>query len=317
MVDSGAYIRISNLTKTYPASRRSEARTALQEVNLDIVAGEMVALLGPNGSGKSTLLRTLTTSLHPSGGSIVIGPCRLPQDASEVRKTLGVVFQKPALDDKMTVAENLRAAARLQGIRKGEIEPRMSLWLDKMDLCDRRNEIVGTLSGGLARRVELAKALLHDPALLVLDEPTSGLDPASRHEFWQQIDHLRQERSPTVILTTHQIDEASRSDRTAILHHGILLAYDAPQKLQARIGQQVLAVGTDDPHALRGALETLLGIEGVIFDNAIRFELGTSVSLDQVLSSFGDRIRSLSVAPPSLEDVFFHFTGELLSAAEG
>ena len=316
MVDSGAYIRISDLTKTYPASRRSEARTALQDVNLDIIAGEMVALLGPNGSGKSTLLRTLTTSLHPSGGSIEIGPWRLPQDASEVRKTLGVVFQKPALDDKMTVAENLRAAARLQGIQAGEIEPRMARWLDKMDLCDRRNELVGTLSGGLAKRVELAKALLHDPVLLVLDEPTSGLDPVSRHEFWRQIDHLRQERAPTVVLTTHQIDEASRSDRTAILHQGTLLAYDAPEKLQAGIGKQVLAIRADDPDALRAGLEASLGIEGVIFDSGIRFELENPVSLDGVLSSFGDRIRSLSVAPPSLEDVFFHFAGEPLSTAE-
>ena len=317
MVDSGAYIRISNLTKTYPASRRSEARTALQEVNLDIFAGEMVALLGPNGSGKSTLLRILTTSLHSSGGSIEIGPCRLPQDASEVRKTLGVVFQKPALDDKMTVAENLRAAARLQRVRAGEVESRMARWLDTMGLRNRRNELVGTLSGGLARRGELAKALLHDPALLVLDEPTSGLDPVSRHEFWQQIDHLRQERAPTIILTTHQIDEASRSDRTAILHRGSLLAYDAPEKLQARIGKQVLSVKADDADALRAALEAALEIEGVVIDNAIRFELADSVSLDRVLASFGDRIRSLSVAPPSLEDVFFHFAGELLSTAEG
>jgi ABC-2 type transport system ATP-binding protein len=316
VVDSGAHIRISNLTHTYPGSRRSEPRTALHDVNLEIRTGEMVALLGPNGSGKSTLLRTVTTSLHPSGGSIEIGPLCLPQDAAEVRKNLGVVFQKPALDDKLTVVENLRAAARLHRVSSRDIEPRIVRGLENMDLSERRNELVGTLSGGLARRVELAKALLHDPDLLVLDEPTSGLDPASRHAFWQQIEHLRKERAPTILLTTHQIDEASRCDRTAILHQGSVLAFDAPEKLQAAIGRQVLAVRTDDADALRTALEPLLGIKGSIIDNSLRFELENSISLDEVLSSFGDRIRSLSVAPPSLEDVFFHFTGELLSEPE-
>ncbi len=316
LVDSDAFIRISHLTHAYPATRRKPSRTALQDVTLEISPGEMVAFLGPNGSGKTTLLRSLTTSLCPNGGTIQVGPSQLPRDAGKVRMSLGVVFQKPALDTKMTVVENLRAAARLHRVQSKEIDPRIQFWLGEMDVADRGNDLVGNLSGGLARRVELAKALIHEPALLVLDEPTSGLDPVSRHDFWQRIGTLRQEREMTVVLTTHQIDEASRSDRAAILHRGRLLAFDTPAKLQSRIGRQVLSITAQDPDVLKVDLHDQFGIDGTIVGNMLRFELESSLSLDDLLSLFGDRFDSLNISPPSLEDVFFHFAGELLTNLE-
>ncbi len=275
----------------------------------------MVALLGPNGSGKSTLLRVLTTALKPDRGVVLVGGCDLATDPLGARRQLGVVFQKPALDRKMSVEENLVAAAQLYGMRKADIDRRMGSLLHGLKLTDRRADKVEALSGGLARRVELAKALLPEPSVLVLDEPTTGLDPISRQEFWSEVAHLRGVGT-TVVVTTHLLDEAALCDRVAIMHQGALLACAPPTQLQQDIGKQVLTLETSDPDGLLTDIEQLLQIEGRKVDGALRFSLDEPLSLDRILAHFSEKISRLSLAHPSLDDVFVQFTGERLVAGE-
>ncbi|NKB70262.1 MAG: ATP-binding cassette domain-containing protein [Candidatus Latescibacteria bacterium] len=307
MSPSQAFIQIKGLTHTYSGSRRSPARRALQGIELDVGEGEMIALLGPNGSGKSTLARILMTALKPQAGQVLIGGYKLPGEAARVRRQLGVVFQSPALDGKMTVGENLTAAARLYGL--GRARPQIDALLREMDLYDRIDERVEGLSGGLARRVELAKALLPDPPLLILDEPTTGLDPVARQEFWARLEQLRRRQPRTVVVTSHLMDEAQRCDRVAILHQGHLLACDRPEQLQRAVGQRVLVLEGEDLDDLQLQLAQVFALQGTIVDGALRLRLDRSVSLDAIADHFQDRIRSLALAHPSLDDVFVHFTG--------
>jgi ABC-2 type transport system ATP-binding protein len=313
-VNPQALIDISGLSHTYPGTRRSPPQTALRDVALQVHAGEMVALLGPNGSGKSTLLRILTTVLRPSSGSVRVAGFELSRHAQQVRRRLGVVFQKAALDLRMTVAENLRAAGRLYGMPRRRIDERMAELLAEMELADRRGHLVASLSGGLVRRVELAKALLPDPEILVMDEPTTGMDPVARLGFWRQLEALRAQRPLTVVATSHLLDEAERCDRVAIMHRGSLLACDRPDRLRSGLGQQILVIQGEELEGIRLELEERLQLDGRIVDNALSLTLSRPVSLDDLVSRFGDRLRSLTLAHPSLDDVFVHFTGEHLVA---
>lgn len=314
-MDHQAFIGISRLSHTYPGKGKTPARAALVDVNLEIRAGEMLALLGPNGSGKSTLLRVLTTALKPDTGQIHVGGVDLADDPRAVRRQLGVVFQKPALDRKMSVEENMRAAGQLYGMRKSALESRMRELLGDLGLADRAAEKVESLSGGLARRVELAKVLLPQPSVLVLDEPTTGLDPISRQEFWQQVAALRGEGT-TVLVTTHLLEEAEACDRVAIMHQGKLLACEPPEDLQRAIGKQVLTLECDEPTELLREVETALGLKGQLVEQSLRFPLEEAFSIDRLLEHFSSRIRRLSLAHPSLDDVFVQFTGERLVAGQ-
>lgn len=304
-------IHIAGVSHTYPGKAKSPPRPALVDVDLDIYPGEMVALLGPNGSGKSTLLRVLITALKPDRGSVSVGGCDLATDPMGARRQLGVVFQKPALDRKMSVEENLVAAAQLYGMRRADISRRMDELLNGLKLADRRADMVESLSGGLARRVELAKALLPEPSVLVLDEPTTGLDPISRQEFWSEVAHLRG-AGTTVVVTTHLLDEAALCDRVGIMHQGSLLACAPPAQLQRAIGKQVLTLETSVPDLLLEGIEKLLHIEGRKVGGALCFSLEEPFSLDRILEHFSEQISRLSLAHPSLDDVFVQFTGERL-----
>ena len=271
-----------------------------------------MALLGPNGSGKSTLLRVLTTALVPTSGTVQVGGALLEHDPAAVRRQLGVVFQNPALDGKMTVGENLRMAGLLYDMGRRAVRQRSQQLLEIVGLWERRNERVEKLSGGMRRRVELAKALLPTPTILVLDEPTAGLDPVARQEFWNQVEAIREDEQLTVVVSTHLLDEAERADRVAILHQGELLVCGPPRALQRQLGREILTLRSDDATALQAALHRAMGLEGLVVDQDLRIPLKSDISLDEVFQRFGSQIRSLSLAPPSLDDVFVRHTGQHL-----
>lgn len=313
----GSLIRITQLSHTYQGTRRSPPQEALRDVSLEIREGEIVALLGPNGSGKSTLLRILMTALEPSSGEVQIDQLDLRRQAGAVRRLLGVVFQQPALDARMTVAENLRASGRLYGLPRRQLAERSEELLRDLNLFDRRNERVEKLSGGLARRVELAKALLHRPRLLILDEPTTGLDPTIRQDFWRQLEILKAEEGLTAVVTTHLLDEAERCDRVAILHHGQVLACDEPDRLRESLGQEILSIQGEDLESLGNELQRDLGLEGRVVDGGLCIPLNEQISLDELLRRFGGRIRTLTLSHPSLDDVFAHSTGVHIAGGEG
>ena len=315
-MDPQVLIGISRLSHTYAGTRKTPAREALRSVDLDIAPGELVALLGPNGSGKSTLLRVLITALIPSSGTVMVGGANLERDPAAVRRQLGVVFQKPSLDSKMTVGENLQAAGLLYGMSRRAVRVRSQALLVAVGIWDRRNERVDRLSGGMGRRVELAKALLPEPAILVLDEPTTGLDPVARLDFWRQVEALRMGGKLTVVTTTHLLDEADRADRVAILHEGQLLVCDAPEVLQKQLGREILTLRSEDTIALQAALQREMGLEGLVVDQVLRIPLSSDISLDELLRRFRDRIQSLAITPPSLDDVFLNHTGQSLHAED-
>lgn len=303
-------ISISQLSHVYAGTRKKKGRRALQAIDLDIHCGETMALLGPNGSGKSTLLRVLTTALVPTSGAVRVGGTLLGQDPSAVRRQLGVVFQTPALDGKLTVGENLRLAGLLYGMGRRAVRQRGQRLLEAVGLWERRNERVEKLSGGMRRRVELAKALLPAPAILVLDEPTAGLDPVARQDFWRQVEVLRADEQLTVVVSTHLLDEAERADRVAILHQGQLLVCGPPRALQRQLGREILTLRSDDAVALQAGLGRAMGLEGLVVDQDLRVPLKSDISLDEVFQRFGPQIRSMSLAPPSLDDVFVRHTGQ-------
>ncbi len=311
-MNSQALIRIVGVSHTYPGKGKTPPRQALKEIDLDIQSGEMIALLGPNGSGKSTLLRILTTALRAERGTVEIGGHDLLKEPRAVRRQLGVVFQKPALDRKMSVRENLVAAGQLYGMARRDIDARIIALLEGLKLRDRLDEKVEALSGGLARRVELAKALLPEPQVLILDEPTTGLDPISRQEFWHEVGNLRGEGT-TVLVTTHILDEAAACDRVAIMHEGDLLECAPPEVLQQSIGRQVLALKGTDLHLLLGQIEEAFHIRGRLVDGVLRFSLEEPFSIDALLNQFSQSISDLSLSHPSLDDVFVHLTGHRLT----
>jgi len=311
-LNSQALIRIVGVSHTYPGKGKTPPRQALKEIDLDIQSGEMIALLGPNGSGKSTLLRILTTALRAERGTVEIGGHDLLKEPRAVRRQLGVVFQKPALDRKMSVRENLVAAGQLYGMARRDIDARIIALLEGLKLRDRLDEKVEALSGGLARRVELAKALLPEPQVLILDEPTTGLDPISRQEFWHEVGNLRGEGT-TVLVTTHILDEAAACDRVAIMHEGDLLECAPPEVLQQSIGRQVLALKGTDLHLLLGQIEEAFHIRGRLVDGVLRFSLEEPFSIDALLNQFSQSISDLSLSHPSLDDVFVHLTGHRLT----
>ena len=315
-MDPQVLISITRLSHTYAGTRKNPEREALRAVDLDIESGEMVALLGPNGSGKSTLLRVLITALVPTTGSVQVGGASLERDPAAVRRQLGVVFQKPSLDGKMTVGENLRAAGLLYGMGRSAVRERSRVLLESVGLWERVDERVEKLSGGMGRRVELAKALLPEPAILVLDEPTTGLDPVARQEFWRQVEAPRAGGRLTVVVTTHLLDEAARADRVAILHQGQLLVCDAPGVLQRQLGREILTLRCDDAQALKDELSSAMGLEGLVVDQTLRVSLDRDISLDELLRRFRSQIHSLAIAHPSLDDVFLHHTGQPLQAGE-
>lgn len=285
-------------------------RVALRDVTFSVDAGTLFGVLGPNGSGKTTLFRVLATLLVPNGGIARVLDADTVQDAAAVRRRLGFVFQSPALDDKLTVRENLRVHGALYGLHGATLRDRIDALLERFDVADRAGDAVQTLSGGLQRRVDLARGLLHQPDVLLLDEPTTGLDPAARRTFWQVLDRLRRTEGTTMLVATHLMDEAQRCDAVAILDDGQLVAAGAPNALRAELGDTTLWIDTANPAALRDRIQAQFGVAARVIGDAVQLSHPEAPQLlSSLYDAFGASIESATVRAPTLEDVFMVRTG--------
>lgn len=285
-------------------------RRALSDASFSVSRGEIVGLLGPNGSGKTTLFKILATLLPPSEGRARLLGRDLAGAPRGIRERLGVVFQHPSLDPKLTVLENLVHHGHLYGLSGRALRSRARALLDWFGLGERTRDRVENLSGGLRRRTELAKALLPRPELLLLDEPSTGLDPGARREFSGHLAELRRREGVTVLLTTHIMEEAERCDRVGILDGGRLIALGAPDELKRRLGGDVVVVRARDPEQLRAKVRDKLGCLLALVDGSLRLEhAGGHEFAREVAEAFPDEVTSVTFGKPTLEDVFIHLTG--------
>lgn len=303
-------------------SHRYGERLALEGIELDVACASVFCLLGPNGSGKTTLFRILTTLLTPTSGRARIYGHDVVAERNLVRRRIGVVFQNPSLDAKLTVFENLRHQGHLYGLRGSALKTRTRTMLERFGVFDRAGDRVETLSGGLKRRVELAKALLHQPDVLILDEPSTGLDPAARSTLMDHVQQLREQDGVTTLLTTHLMDEADRCDRIAILDEGRLVALDTPSELKRTIGGEVLTVSTNEPAKLSAKVREDLGIDADVVNGTVRIEHERGHAfVPKLIEAYPGEITSVTVGRPTLDDVFVHLTGHCLhnggESAEG
>jgi ABC-2 type transport system ATP-binding protein len=286
------------------------SRKALDRITFDVRMGELFGFLGPNGGGKTTLFKILSTSFEASSGDARIFGLDVRTQADAVRQRIGVVFQNPSLDKKLTVSENLRHHGHLYGLRGSDLSTRIDEMMDRLAIADRAHSLVETLSGGLQRRVELAKGLLHRPELLILDEPSAGLDPGARRDLWLYLQRLRDKDGVTVLVTTHLVDEADRCDRVLILNQGLVVAIDSPDALKEEIGGDVIVISSREPERLRDLISDKLGIKAIVLNGRVRVEreLGHRL-VSQIVEAFSDMIDSVTLSKPTLEDVFIARTG--------
>jgi len=285
-------------------------RPALRGIDFDVRRGEIFGLLGPNGGGKTTLFRILSTLVGVQKGTVTLLGVDLARDRNAVRRRLGVVFQAPALDRKLTVRENLRHQGHLYGLRGRQLEQRIDAALERFRLTDRRDLLVETLSGGQRRRVEIAKGLLHRPEVLLLDEPSTGLDPGARRDLWRLLEEIRTADGVTVLLTSHILEEVERCDRVAILDQGRIVALGSPAALRESVGGDVISITSRDPEALARAIAARFAIEPAVLDGTLRIGRATNTDLVRsLLDVFAAEIESVTFAKPTLEDVFIHATG--------
>ncbi len=289
-------------------------RRALDDVSFEVRPGEIFGLLGPNGGGKTTLFRIVSTLMLPAEGRVRVFGADVVTSPTAARRGMGVVFQSPALDTRLTVVENLRHQGHLYGLHGAQLAGRVHDALGRVGLADRAREIVGRLSGGLQRRAELAKALLHRPPLLILDEPSTGLDPAARREVWQHLQALRERDGTTILLTTHLMDEGASCDRVAILHEGHLVAIGAPEALTRAIGGDVITITARQPASLAGQVARRFGVAVEIVDDRLRLEREHAHEfIPALVEAFPGEIDAVTFGKPTLEDVFVHYTGKRLT----
>ncbi len=294
-------IRTKNLVKRY------KTLTAVNGINLEVKQGEIFGLLGPNGAGKTTTLMMLSTLLQPTSGTATVNGHDIKKDPAKVRGSIGMVFQVPSSDDLLTGYENLRLHALMYGVDKSIREKRIAEVLEMVELTDRKNDILKKYSGGMRRRLEIARGLLHHPKVLFLDEPTLGLDPNGREEAWKYIQKLVKNEKITVILTTHYMEEAdSLCDRIAIIDYGNIVALDTPENLKRKMGGDIIRLKTSNPNL--SALKKLKFVKNVESINGILSITlkDASKHLQEVLNHSG-KVNSVEIHSPTLDDVFLHF----------
>jgi ABC-2 type transport system ATP-binding protein len=303
-------IEVENLHHAYGA------RKALVGVTFDVSQGEIFGILGPNGGGKTTLFKILSTLIPANKGRVRLLGYDQADKPHEVRKHLGVVFQHPSIDLKLTVVENLRHHGHLYGLWGRALEGRIQTVLDQLGLAERGRNLVETLSGGLQRRVELAKAILHRPSLLLLDEPSTGLDPGIRQQFRLHLAYLREQDGTTILLTTHILDEAEWCDRVGILDEGKLVAIGTPEALKDQVGADVVIIDASDLEGLATRINQQFGYGSSLVDKSLRIECaqGHEFARD-VVAAFPQEIQSVRFGKPTLEDVFIKVTGHRFAEA--
>ncbi len=316
--DAGPEIALSparNVIEVRDLTRRFGEFTAVDGISFDVREGEVFAFLGPNGAGKSTTINMLCTLLRPTSGRVTIAGFDVAARPKAVRRNIGLVFQDQTLDDRLTAQENLRFHAVLYRVPGGEVDERIARVLELVDLSDRRYDLVSEFSGGMARRLEIARALMHVPRVLFLDEPTIGLDPQTRALMWEDVLRLREQANVTVFLTTHYMDEAEYADRIAIIDRGKIVALDTPAALKAEIGADTVDLGTTDDAATIAALEHAgYRVQDVSGGARVFVENGEN-AVAALIETAGVPVLNVHVHQPTLDDVFLHYTGREIREA--
>jgi ABC-2 type transport system ATP-binding protein len=290
---------------------------AVRGVEFEVAPGEVFGFLGPNGAGKTTTINMLCTLVRPTAGSATVAGHDVVRERDDVRRHIGLVFQDPTLDIYLTGAQNLKLHAELYGIQRDLVEPRMRQVLMMVGLWERKDTPVGTYSGGMRRRLEIARGLMHSPRVLFLDEPTIGLDPQTRRSIWNYISELKQSEEITIFMTTHYMDEAEWCDRIAIMDHGEIVALDAPDDLKAGIGTDRVMIHTDDNDTAIAELADRFGIEATTAEGAVIFGVPSGEEfVPRLFSELDVPIKSVSVSRPTLDDVFMSYTGSTIRDAE-
>lgn len=305
-------IALQNVSYVYPQNRSQQALSA---ISLRMEQGEVFGFLGPNGSGKTTLFRILATVSKPTSGSAQIFGLDLATSAHSIREIIGVVFQRQSLDKKLTVSENLAFYGHLYGMHGQNLKRQIEEVLRRFNLVDRARELVETLSEGLKRRVELAKAFLPRPRVLILDEPTAGLDPAARLEFWRGLRAINQSDRTTILLTTHLMDDAENCQRLGFLNQGELVAADSPAALKTLVSGEVITIRTRGAESLCTAINNKFGLQACVADSSLKIECqGAHEWIPRLVEAFPGLIDGITLTKPTLEDVFFHVTGNQLDS---
>jgi ABC-2 type transport system ATP-binding protein len=304
-------IEVKNLTKKF------NGLTAVDNVSFTVSKGEIFGFLGPNGAGKSTTINMLCTLISPLKGEAFINNFSILNQRNEVRKSIGLVFQDPSLDDRLTAEENLRFHAKLYGVPKNDYQKRMQEVLKLVDLWERRNDIVKIFSGGMKRRLEIARGLIHYPAVLFLDEPTLGLDPQTRSHLWEYILKLKKEKEMTIFMTTHYMNEAEYCDRIAIIDYGKIVALDTPNNLKKQVGGDVIKITSKENQKLKDELQTRYKKEIYQEDGILKLEVENAEEfLPRLFNELKTPIDSIELHKPTLEDVFLKITGRQIRQEE-
>ncbi len=308
----GAAIAVKGLVKRY------DAVEAVRGIDFEVRTGETFGFLGPNGAGKSTTISMLCTLIKPSAGSATVAGHDVVRERDDVRRNIGLVFQDTTLDGYLTAEENLSLHAELYGVPRDLVGARIRQVMEMVELWERRGHLVNTFSGGMKRRLEIARGLLHSPRVLFLDEPTVGLDPQTRSSIWGYITKLGREEDITIFLTTHYMDEAEYCDRIAIMDQGRIVVLDTPEALKESVGKDRVQIQTPDDSAAIDALRERFGIDDALTaEGAVTFGVpGGEAFVPRLFGELGLPISSVSVSRPSLDDVFLAYTGTTIRDAE-
>jgi ABC-2 type transport system ATP-binding protein len=306
-----AAVSVRNLSKSFGEI------DAVRGVSFEVASGEVFGFLGPNGAGKTTTINMLCTLSNPSGGSASVAGFDVVAERDDVRRHIGLVFQDPTLDGYLTAEQNLRLHAELYGVERALVVPRMRQVMEMVGLWERRRTQVQNFSGGMRRRLEIARGLMHSPRVLFLDEPTIGLDPQTRNSIWSYIRQLQRSEEITIFMTTHYMDEAEFCGRIAIMDHGEIVALDTPEALKEQVGADRIQIETEDDDAAIDAIRERFGLEAKIAEGMVTFAVPDGEEfVPRLFAELGVSIRSVSVSRPTLDDVFMSHTGTTIRDAE-